>query len=85
MEKSIKKRKNEVNIENIKEKKELIENKFLFKIKKLEDKLNKNYLKQFSKVKSTDWNFYLIKKIKKQKSTNDISKKDDNLFDFLEN
>ena len=84
MEKSIKKRKNEANLENIKEKKELIENKYQFKINKLYDKLNKNYLKQFSKVKSTDFHFY-IKKMKKQKSTNDILKKNDNIFDFWEN
>ena len=81
----IKKRKNEVNDENIKEKKELIKNKFQIKIKNLEDKLNKHYLKQFSKEKSTDFSYFIKKKNKKQKSTNDIKKKEDNIFDFLEN
>ena len=76
----IKKRKYENNIQNLKEKKEFIEKRNEFKIRQLIEKSNKIYLKQYSKAK----NYHFIpKKIKKQKSRNDIINKEEYFIEIM--
>ena len=76
----IKKRKYENNIQNLKEKKEFIERRNEFKIRQLIEKSNKIYLKQYSKAKNYH---YIPKKIKKQKSTNDIINKEEYFIEIM--
>ena len=76
----IKKRKYENNIQNLKEKKEFIEKRNEFKIRQLIEKSNKIYLKQYSKAKNYHYN---PKKIKKQKSTNDIINNEEYFIEIM--
>ena len=81
--KLMKKRKNEINIQTIKEKKILLEKKNKFKIIQVKDKLNKVFHQQITRVRSLD--FVSSKKIKKQKSMNNFFNNNNLISQFLEN